>query len=166
MKISKATDFGFGTTFMTWKRLERDVRVPDIFSSALTGIAFDCIDVRIFEEVVSRNPLVSLDALWTLLRVKISNESPIMSLRSQFMTVRWNKRKEFVQAYISKLQNMTMNLTENISDDILGGILIQELWSRIKLSDLGVQEKYDEFVGRVSLIAAEFGMGRKSLKER
>lgn len=76
------------------------------------GVEFEGIDLRIFEEVASRNPLASTDELWKLLSANICNDSQILSIRSQFMTTRWNERKESIQKYVNKLQNTAINLPQ------------------------------------------------------
>ncbi len=163
IRVSKIPDYKFETAYMTWTRLINDVPVDAVHHRALMSLAFEGVALRAFEEIAAANPIATSEELWTLLRQRLCNESQIMSLRSSFMNMKWNEKKESVQAYATRLRNTAMNLPEAISEDMMVSRFTQRLPTRLRLSALGVQGAFDEVVSRVTLIAAEYKFDRESI---
>eukprot|EP00171_Calliarthron_tuberculosum_P015039 IDg15039t1 len=111
-KVSKIPDYRFETAYMTWTRLTNDVPVNESHKRALMSHSFEGIALRTFEEIAAANPMASSEDLWKMLRSRICNESQVMSLRSEFMNIRFNDRKESVQSFANKLRSSALNLPE------------------------------------------------------
>lgn len=165
-RVSKVPDFKFETAYMTWHRLLADVPVPVDRQRALMALAFEGVALKIFEQtaLISVRNRESPEQLWQRLREKLCNKSHIISLRSQFMNIRWNEKRESIAQYSTRLRNMAMNLPDEISDDMMTNMFIQGLPNKLRMTSLTVQGSFDEVVSRISLIANEMGREREAVR--
>ena len=165
-RVSRVPDFKFETAYMTWHRLQRDIPIPESRQRALMALAFEGAALKIFEQTasISARLMETPEQLWLRLREKICNKSHIISLRSDLMNVKWDERRESIAQFSNRLRTMAMNLPEEVSDDMLSTRFIQGLPNKLRLAAYSVQGSFDEIVSRVSLIAAEIGIGKESMR--
>ncbi len=100
----------FETAYMTWTRLVNDDPMDVVHHRALISLAFEGVALRAFEELAAVNPTATSEELWTLVRQRLCNESQIISLRTSFMNMKLNWKKESRQAYATRLRSTSINL--------------------------------------------------------
>ena len=165
-KVAKVPDFKFETAYMTWHRLLADIPIPVDRQRALMALAFEGVALKVFEQTAALSARLheSPEQLWQRLREKLCNKSHIISLRSQLMNVKWDEKRESVAQYANRLRTMSMNLPEDISDDMMINMFTQGLPNRLRIQALAVQGSFDEVVSRTALIASETGLGKESMR--
>ena len=154
-RVSKIPDFKFETAYMTWHRLLKDIPALVMTQRALMALAFEGVALSVFEQTSAQHLNETPEQLWERVREKLCNKSHIISLRSDFMNIRWDERRETLSQYSTRLSTMSMNLPEHVSDDIMINMFIQGLPNKLRVIALGLQGSYDELVNRILLINSE-----------
>jgi len=159
-KLSKVPDFRFTTAKIAWERLSRTIPLAEEDNKALMSLAFQGTALKLYEQTVQENPLASTSELWKLLEEKLCNKSHIISLRSKYLNMRWNDKKETLTDYAERLRNTASSLPDNLTDDMMVDTFMKGLPMYLKVRALAVQGSFDEIVSRVSLISNEMKVQR------
>ena len=164
-KLSTVPDFQFPTTRKMWMRLSRTIPLPETEKMALLPLAFKGTALKVFEQTIANSPDEGTDELWNLLEERICNKSQVSSLRSKYLNMKWNERKETLHEFSRRLRDTASCLPDHQTDEMMSELFRKSLPAHLRVRAHLVQGKYDEVVTRMDTVAEELkGMRSESLK--
>ncbi len=128
------------------------------------SLAFKGTALKLYEQTRTANPMADTDTMWMLLEEKLCNRSHIISLRSKYLNMKWNEKKESLTEYAERLRDVASNLPDNLSDDMMVDTFMKGLPAYLKVRALSVQGSFDEIVSRVTLISNEMKVQRQRVE--